>query len=255
MSDGFTTDELIARGKAALEAGADGVALQLLEEASLREPGYADVHNLYGQCLLRLDRPNDAIAAFDRAIGLNALYADAHINRATALRQQGKYVEAERSLPRHLDVPESDGETRYPPVVSARLANVHCDLGDLYASHGFLREAAEQYRRACEIRPRFIDIRNKLARVLIDLGILDAAIRELGEALTVNPDYANARLNLGHALYRKGEIAEARLEWDRCIALRPETDVICEALASPRESVDAHIAFTAAHAGATSDAA
>lgn len=235
MNDQFTTDELIARGRAAHDAGAHDIALQVLEEAALREPGYADVHNLCGLAYVALNRPDDAIAAFERAIGLNAQYADAHLNRATALGRQGYPLEAERWRPPDPEVPAMEGDDRYPPMLSAHLANAHSDLGDVYASHGFLREATEQYSRACAIRPRYIDIRNKLARALIDLGILEAAVRELRHALAINPDYADARANLGLALFRSGDAAAAAAEWERCLAAQPDTDTVREFLAMLRD--------------------
>ncbi len=83
-------------------------------------------------------------------------------------------------------------------------------------------EAAAQYRAALELRPRFLDIRNKLAYALIELGELDRAEGQLRQALEANPHFLAARLNLGLVHYRRGEIDEASGEWGRCRAQEPD---------------------------------
>src|SRR5690606_15017830 len=105
---------------------------------------------------------------------------------------------------------------RFPAAITARLANAHAEVGDLYQEAGAPMEAAVQYRRALEMRPRFHDIRNKLAQALLQLGDLDSAIEQLQLALEGNPRYVPARLNLGLAYYRKGRIEDAEREWQEC---------------------------------------
>lgn len=213
--------KLLARAKAAHAAGAHSSALEDLEKILAVEPDYADIHNLRGLCLLAVGRPRDATAAFEAAISINEEYAEAHRNRATALRVAGRIAEAQLAESRFAELSELPQSGRYPASVAAHLANEHAALGDMYAAHGFLLEAVEQYRRACRLRPEFIDIRNRLARALIELGILEAAHNELNAVLTINPDYIEARANLGIALARTGEIDAARAEWSRCLELQP----------------------------------
>jgi lipoprotein NlpI len=83
-------------------------------------------------------------------------------------------------------------------------------------------EAAVQYRRALEMRPRFHDIRNKLAQSLLQLGDLDSAIEQLQLALDGNPRYVPARLNLGLAFFRKGRSDDAAREWQECRVQDPK---------------------------------
>jgi protein O-GlcNAc transferase len=215
-------DSLIDQARAALGGGAAERALELADAAALKEPSYPDVHNLRGLCLMALEQPDDALEAFDQAIGLNDEYADAHENRARVLGSLGRRREAQHAELCALRIAERRGGGRYAPPVAARLANEHARLGDIYAECGLLREAAEQYRQACEIQPHYIDIRNRLARVLIELGILEAAVRELRNVLEVNDAYAEAYANLGHALYRMGDTAGAVAAWRHCLGLNPD---------------------------------
>jgi tetratricopeptide (TPR) repeat protein len=95
-------------------------------------------------------------------------------------------------------------------------------VGDIYVRAGAVDLAEEQYRRALALRPRFQDIRNKLAQCLLQRGEYEAAVSELREALAWNERFLAARLNLGLALARLGRWDEAVGEWRRCEEQEPE---------------------------------
>jgi Flp pilus assembly protein TadD len=71
------------------------------------------------------------------------------------------------------------------------------------------------------MRPRFHDIRNKLAQSLLQLGDLDQAVEQLKIALEGNARFIPARLNLGLAYFRRGDRDLAVREWEGCHALEP----------------------------------
>lgn len=220
MAPDPTVEQLIARGREAYARNAYLAALEDFQEVVRREPRFADVHNLLGLCLSLLGRPEEAVEAFERAVGVNPRYVEAHLNRAITLNDLGRLDEARESFERAARADDSEGE-RFPGAVSARLANKHAELGDLYAGADALAEAEEQYRRACAIRPRFLDIRNKLARTLLDLGRPQESAAELRAVLESNPSFTGARANLGLALYRMGDPDSAEAEWERCLAQQP----------------------------------
>ncbi len=220
MAQDPTTDQLISRGKEAFSRNAYLAALEDFEEVVRREPGFADVHNLLGLCLSLLGRPDAAVESFDRAVGVNPGYVEAHLNRALTLNDLGRLDEARESFERAAGADHSAAGP-FPGAVSARLANKHAELGDLYAEAGALVEAAEQYRHACRIRPRFLDLRNRLGRTLVDLGRTDEGAAELRAVLEANPSFTGARANLGLALYRSGDLPGAEAEWERCMAQQP----------------------------------
>jgi Tfp pilus assembly protein PilF len=87
-------------------------------------------------------------------------------------------------------------------------------LGDLYLEAGAPTQAAEQYRTALTMRPRFHDIRNRLAQALLQLGDLDTASVELETVLKGNPRFLAARLNLGLVHFRRGQHQAAAREWE-----------------------------------------
>jgi tetratricopeptide (TPR) repeat protein len=221
MAQPETTDEVLARGRAAFEKGAYAAALLDLEEVARRRPRFADVQHMIGVCLSLTGRPEAALGAFDRALAVNPAYVEAHVNRAIVLNGLGRTEEAAASFALASEYDRGATGGRFSAALSAELANRHAALGDLYAQAGALEEAVEQYTRAREIRPRFLDIRNRLARVRIELRDLERATRELREILALHPGFTDARVNLGLALYRGGALDAACAEWEQCLRERP----------------------------------
>ncbi len=215
-----TIDQLISRGRRAFERRDYDSALSDFRQVLDRQPHYADIRHLAGMCLSFLGRPEEALEEFDRALELNEGYVDAHLNRAITLNELGRYEEAREAFERAGQF-EQAGGGRFPAAVSARLANAHADLGDLYMAASAPEEAVSQYRAALELRPRFLDIRNKLATALMQLDDLDGAEEEVRLALEANPHFLAARLNLGLIHYRRGRLDEAHGEWGRCRAQDP----------------------------------
>jgi tetratricopeptide (TPR) repeat protein len=216
-----TVGQLIRQARRAFAQHNYAGALDCLEATAEASRDFADVHHLRGVCHAMLGRPYEALAAFDRAVQLNGAYAEAHVSRAITLNDLGRCDEAQEAFRSAAAVVATEGSGLYPAPLGARLANLHHDLGDAYVQGGLLLEAAEQYRRACEICPTFVDIRNKLGRTLLDLGIHAAAAREFRAALDINPGFVTARANLGLALLRCDDVDGARAEWERCLSDEP----------------------------------
>ncbi len=81
----------------------------------------AEVHVGKGWCLLDLERPHPALAAFDRAIRENSKFADAYYGRGEALRLMGKKTEAVEAYEAYLGRAPSGRERK---VVQRRLAEL-----------------------------------------------------------------------------------------------------------------------------------
>jgi tetratricopeptide (TPR) repeat protein len=217
----MNTDQLIARGKECLAQNDYVGAIAALREASDREPGYADVRHLLGLSLGLAGQPEAALEEFDRALALNPSYVEAHLNRAITLNDLGRYDEAREAFRLAWDSDHSAGRS-FSRSVSARLSNMHMELGDLYADLGSYEEAVDQYRHATALRSDFLDIRTKLARSLMERGDLGAAMDELHSVLGENPEYVEARVSLGLAYYRASDYDAASAEWQICLQQDPD---------------------------------
>lgn len=187
-----------------------------LERLAGERPDYADVHNALGVERALTGALENALESFDRALELNGDYAEAHLNRAIVLNELGRYDSAEVAFQKaaELDVPDSDG---VPTGIGNRLAVAHARLGDLYRAAGSPERATEEYRRALELRPTFLDIRARLGAAYLETAEFAQAREELEAILSRNPNLTGARVQLGVVLHRMGEIDAAVEEWIRCL--------------------------------------
>lgn len=194
----------------------DGPARLLeLERLAAAHPDYADILNALGVERALLGAHEAALEAFDRALGLNPDYAESHLNRAIVLNELGFYDQAESAFKRaaELDRPDPGG---MPTGIGNRLAVAHARLGDLYRAAGSPERATEEYRRALELRPTFLDIRARLGAAYLETADFEQAREELEAILSRNPDLTGARIQLGVVLHRMGEVDAAVAEWMRC---------------------------------------
>lgn len=200
-------------------------ALLLLEDARDTGRSWADLHHMRGLCLSLLDRSDDALEEFGRAVSLNPRYVEAHLHRGLVLNQLGRNDEAQEAF---LAAAASEGPAvaGLSAPVAARLANEHARLGDLYADAGAMAEAVLEYRRAVELGPSFHDLRLRLARLYLESGNPLQSREELEIILRARPDWAEARVQLGLARYLAGDVAGARETWKACLADRPDLERI-----------------------------
>ncbi len=215
-------DQLIQRGRLAFERRDYAAALADFRQVLDQQPTFADIRHMAGLCLNFLGDPEAALEEFDRALALNEGYIEAHLSRAITLNDLGRYDEAEEAFRRASEHVRPVEGGRFPSAVSARLANAHAELGDLYMAASAPEEAVVQYWAALELRPSFIDIRNKLAMALMQLGELDQAEAQLQTAIEANPEFLMARLNLGLVHFRRERFEEAAAEWHRCAERHPD---------------------------------
>lgn len=220
MSD--APDPRIQRAREAFERRDYVAALTDLRDVAAENPDFADVRNLTGLCLSLLGQPEEALEEFEAALVANDEYIEAHLNRAITLNELGRYDDARDAFAHAVRCEERVGG-RFPASVSARLANAHATVGELYMAASGAAEAAREFRRALELRATFHDIRNRLAEALMQLGDLDAAQDELERVLAGNGRFLQARLNLGLIHYRRGRHDAALEAWEECRSQDPNS--------------------------------
>lgn len=214
--------QLKQQGRQAFDRQDYAVALELFQSILEDHPGFADIRHFAGLCLAFLGRPEDALVQLDEALARNPGYVEAHINRALVLQELGRYGDAAIAFDRAAEF-ERESHGRFPAAATARLANAHAAVGDIYSEAGAHEEAAAQYATALQLRPRFHDIRNKYASALLNMDRTEEAIAELQRILEWHPRFLAARLNLGLALFRQGRGDDAAVEWELCRAQQPDS--------------------------------
>ena len=72
-----------------------------------------------------------------------------------------------------------------------------------------LAEAINEFRKAVEIDPAFVEAHTNLGIFLAQGGSSEEAVSHLRQALTIDPTFANAQNTLGNILADRGESDKA----------------------------------------------
>jgi cytochrome c-type biogenesis protein CcmH/NrfG len=98
------------------------------------------------------------------------------------------------------------------------------EAGKLYrATHQF-KEAASYYERALQVDPKNVATRTDLASCLYYIGDVDGALAQLDKALTYDPKFFGALLNIGIIrIQAKNDSAEAIRSWEKILESGADT--------------------------------
>jgi tetratricopeptide (TPR) repeat protein len=215
------TERVLARARDRFAVQDYYGTVHLLEEIVAGGRAFADVHHLLGVSLSLLGQRERALTEFGRALELNPRYLEALIHQGLVLYEMGRDAEAEDSF-RRASASVSAPSNGLPAPIAASLANQHAELAEAYAEAGSLNRAVEQYQRALELGPNFVDLRYRMARLLLESGRSLEAREALEEVLRTRPNFVDASAALGLAHYLSGDALGARDIWKACLKRRPE---------------------------------
>ncbi|MBI4815735.1 MAG: tetratricopeptide repeat protein [Deltaproteobacteria bacterium] len=220
MSNEF--EAYLAKGREAYEK-ADYVAAErsLTEAVHRGASGYADVHHQLGVIYHSWGLLPKARAEFEEALRINPRYTEAALNLSITYNDLGRYSESRELLARFAP---PGAEQPGHELTKAKIANLHAEVGDAYRSAAMPKEAVIEYRKALGLAPHFVDIRNRLAQTLAEMGERDEAIGELRVACADRPGYVPARLQLALLLYGRGDKDGAKKELQRVLEIQPTNE-------------------------------
>jgi len=104
-----------------------------------------------------------------------------------------------------------------------RDAQRNLQLGEILHAYKLLPPAIACYQRARRLAPGEYETAYLLGIARMQSGDDAGAIASLRAALTLNPDYAPARLRLGEVLFKTGELAEAQTLFKALLAQQPDS--------------------------------
>jgi len=117
---------------------------------------------------------------------------------------------------------------------------VALDPSNLVAQHrlaaalrhaGRLDEAQQRYEETIAREPRWAQPRLELGGLLEDRGVLDAALQRYQEGVQLDPGHVEGQASVGRVLLKMRRFAEARVEFERTLALDPELPAVHAMLA------------------------
>jgi tetratricopeptide (TPR) repeat protein len=208
LADGFEHAVLLNMSALRLEnEGRLPEALIRLHRARELSPRDVGTLNALGLCLHRLERPVEALEAFDALIAVDPDLAFAHANRGAALQTTGRLDRAEASFREAL---------RLAPGHIVALTG----LAAIASRKGDHAEAEALARRVLDQQPGLPDASMSLARAEAATGRGDAAESRL-KALLADPrvsplEAADAQNLLGDIRDARGDAIEAFEAYEAC---------------------------------------
>ncbi|OGU03812.1 MAG: hypothetical protein A2W29_03195 [Gemmatimonadetes bacterium RBG_16_66_8] len=202
--------------------------VHFLDELTQTGGAFADAYHLLGLAYHFLGQPERALEALDHALERNPGYLEAQMHRGLVLDALGRGGEAAAAFAGARERSVTRDEAGISAHDASKLANQHAALGEAYLEAGALSSAIEQYRAALRLGPGFHDLRYRLARLLLDAGRSLEAREELEQVANARPGFREARAALGLAAFLGGDPVAARDVWQALLAEDP-TDVRAKA--------------------------
>lgn len=211
MNDLFTpsSQALAQQIVAQLERGAFAEAEQAAAQAREQYPDDAELARLQGISLLQLQRPAEALSVLEHAAQIAPQNIEVQCNLANVQLANGDADDAIERLRAALRL--SPGN----PAVLLGLGNA------LMAAARF-QHARESYAMATHGAPFHPGIRLNLAGAELELGNTEPALRHIGEALEIIPQFDAAFALRGRVLQVQGKAAEAAEAWLHAESLAPQ---------------------------------
>ncbi|MFD2112986.1 tetratricopeptide repeat protein [Thiorhodococcus fuscus] len=219
-------------------------ALPVLEEAHRLAPEDVEILNSLGQAYRALERLDESLEVYGRALALRADLAEVWYNQGIVQQELGRlddalvsYSQAVRLRPGHAKAYNNLGMVQQGlGLLEEALGNydrairLHHDYAEAYDNFGTLlrerdrsEEALACYDRALKVWPDNAEAFNNRALVQQDLGRVNDALQSFDAALAIKPGFVAAWSNRGNVLKDQGRLDEALASYERALAIQPDS--------------------------------
>jgi stress-induced-phosphoprotein 1 len=156
---------------------------------------------------------NEAIAAYDEAIGLNPNEMTFYNNKAAVLIETGKFEECERLLTSVLEKRYEINSAFTGGASYEKCAKIYNRLASVYLKQNKFQEAIDCYNKS------LTEDNNKNTRNL--LREAHSAQESAERDAYINPALADEHRESGNTLFKEGKYAEAKAQYDEAIRRNP----------------------------------
>jgi tetratricopeptide (TPR) repeat protein len=223
------------KGEAAMAEGHYEDAIEEFKKAiALGDSESNKAQHALGLAYLKLDRREEAIAAFRAAIRKSPELAEAHYDLGRVYYENGEFNTAAASF--------EEAIRQNPDFFDALLA-----LGKTYQHSGIHAKSVDVLRKATLLRPDAIDAKSELGAAFILAGQPEEAVPVLREAVRLSPQSAFAYTNLGQAYRLMAKFQDALDSLQEAIRISPTDSVAYNYLGLTYQSLDRHQEALAAY--------
>ncbi len=235
-------DALTLMGVMAAQTQRMPMAADLFFRAVTTQPHNFLAHFYLGNALFELNRWQESVKSYDKAIGLKADFAEAHSNRANGLQKlqlwsaavagyevaisiRSDYVDAYINLGNVLRVLE-----RWDHSIACcfKAISIVPDFAPAYSNLGLARmglkkleEALYDFERAIQLHPDYPDAHSNRGVALTELKQWEESLQSANRAICLKPDFFEAYSNRGNTLKYLNRHQEAMDSYERAIVIHP----------------------------------
>ena len=184
-------------------------AMQCYEKAIELRHDYAEAHNNLGNLLKNEGQHEKAIISYKKALEIKSDLYDANYNLGVIFQEREDYPSAMTCYYKVLDV-KHDYE------------NALNNLGNLYREIGEYEKSLNTLNKAAQIHPKSAEIKNSIGLTCRSQGHLDKAITSYKEAISLNINFAEAHNNLGIIFREQGDFKKAINSYKKAIEINPK---------------------------------
>jgi tetratricopeptide (TPR) repeat protein len=176
--------------------------------AVILNPNLAGVYSSRGNLLQDLNKYQEALADYDKAIALKPENAEAYLNRENVLNELSRYEEAIESQNKAIELDPSYAKAYY---------NCGVNLGELKR----YEQALTNYENAIDINPDYAEAYSNRGNILKELMRHDEALSSYDQAILIKSDDAEAYFNRGVVFGELKQIKRAINNYEKSISLNP----------------------------------
>ncbi len=227
-------------------------------------PDYLAARNHLGWALVRQNKYADAIVVFESALRLNPAVrrgpqqpgrgavwpgqdrrGDQASARSNPARPRTRFDTLQPGQrPATKDQPaEAADEFRLAARLNPRYAEAHNNLATVLAKQGKPAEAVAEFKRALAVQPDLLPAHYGLGEVLVDQDRLEEAVAQFREVLRLQPNHQPSWVQMGLAYAKQGMPSEAAEAFAAAVRLKPnDAEAQCHlaaALASQHKTREA----------------
>lgn len=212
--------EMVESGKQYFEQKDYAKAEHVFKKILSHQPNYADILNLLGVIHHIEGKFDSAIDLFEKSLKINPRYTEAILNLAVLYNDLGKYKDAKK-LYAQLKKNQTIKHKHIEPVLKGKLSNLHADIGDIYRNLGLYEHAIDEYKKALNLNPKYVDIKTKLGIAYRENKQLKESLLELTDATKTDAKYITAKIQLGVTYYSMGKMNDAKKQWNQILEKDP----------------------------------
>lgn len=162
------------------------------------------------------DREQEAINHLEKAVSIYPHFLQAQLRLGAVYMDLQQWDKAERALRRAL-------------LINPKTANAFFALGEIYLRQKKYSEAEKELLNGLAMENRSWQGHFTLGRVYWTKGDLSRAGRQVGLAIQLNPDFADAYLLAGNILLRANKPEDALANFEKYLILAPKGEYAAQA--------------------------